>query len=74
MFSVGNNECSKKVLGKFHVTVAQYVKAISKDNEKAAELSGDDYDDPNALNYLACQTMNDDDGEVSACTIDLHFF
>lgn len=63
MYSDGNNQCKKKSLGKYYVTVAQFVKAVSKENEKTAELQDYDFDEPNALYYLDCrQGSSDDDG------------
>jgi len=62
MFSSGNNECKKKSVGKYYVTVSQFVKAVSKDAEKAAELIDYDFDDPAALSYLQCTATSDDDG------------
>lgn len=65
MYSDGNNQCKKKSLGKYYVTVAQFVKAVSKENEKTAELQDYDFDEPNALYYLDCrQGSSDDDGTV----------
>lgn len=61
LYSYGNNECARKSMGKFYVTVAQYVKAYAKKLEKAAELEGEDYDEPAALDYLECTGYGDDD-------------
>jgi len=73
MFSSGNNECKKKSVGKYYVTVSQFVKAVSKDAEKAAELIDYDFDDPAALSYLQCTATSDDDGGVRTSHHNLTF-
>lgn len=63
LYAANHNNCKKKSLGKFSLTVPQYILAFTKTAEKEAELGDYDYDEPAALDYLQCTaTAADDDG------------
>lgn len=64
MYAANHNGCNKKSMGKYYLTVAQYVLAVSKSAEKSADLGGYDYDEPAAKDYLACNEAATDDGKT----------
>ena len=65
LYGKGNNQCAKKKEGTYLMDVGAFAKAYTAQKQVDYQLVGNDYGNPEALDYVDCTAVEYNDAYVS---------